>query len=116
MNPMATIRVLRSVLLVTGAFLIAACATQPTPTPAHVESRGSLLDRKFEQAARHYRKYLYQGQVVYCRKEKVITSAVPVLQCLRDAELRAQVENFQKRRNAVQPAVTPGTGQGGIGR
>jgi hypothetical protein len=38
------------------------------------------------------------------------------MQCLKESELRAQVETYQKRRNAVQPAVTPGTGQGGIGR
>ncbi len=104
------------VLLVAGVLLIAACATPPESSPVHAQPTQSLLERKFQQAAKHYRKYLYEGQVVYCRKEKVITSAVPVMQCLKESELRAQVENYQKRRNAVQPAVTPGTGQGGIGR
>ncbi len=109
---MANNRVFGSVALASVTLLVAACASRSVPKYA---ADPPLLEKKFQQAAKHYQKYLHEGQTVYCRKEKVITSAVPVMHCLTEPQLRMQVESFQRTRNPVQRAVTPGTGQGGIG-
>ncbi len=82
---MARTRVLRSALLATGVLFVAACATQPT-TP--------LLERKFQQTASKYQKFLHEGQVVYCKK-----GAVP--ECITETGLRRQVENYERSRNTV---------------
>jgi hypothetical protein len=93
--------------------VIAGCSTQPIP----VASAGdTLLDKKFERAARHYQKFQHEGQVVYCTKEKPITSSVPVTNCLSEPELREQVASYERWRNRAAPSSPrPGAGQGGIG-
>jgi outer membrane biogenesis lipoprotein LolB len=98
---MARKHVFQSVLLATGVLLVAACASQPTSTPATT----TLLEKKFQQAAGHYQKFRHEGQVVYCKKEKVITSAIPVVQCLSESELRLEVENLERWRNRVSRPV-----------
>jgi hypothetical protein len=88
---MASNRVLRSVLLGTSVLVMAACASQP---------QQSLLDKKFERAARQYdQKYLYQGQVVYCMRGA--TRSLPPTECITESALRMQVDNTQRSRNAV---------------
>jgi hypothetical protein len=102
------------VLLLAGAFLIAGCATQPHSASAPAD--GTLLDKKFERAAQHYEKYQHEGQVVYCKKEKPITSSIPVAYCLSEPELREQVASYERWRNRAAPSSPrPGAGQGGIG-
>jgi outer membrane biogenesis lipoprotein LolB len=103
---MATTRVIHSILLAAGVLLMTACASQP---------EGALLEKKFQQAAQHYQKFQHEGRTVYCKKEKVLTSAVPVTQCLSEAELRLRVENSERHRNAVGRPLVAGAGQGGIG-
>jgi hypothetical protein len=103
---MASNRVFQSVLLTASVLLVGACASQP---------EGSLLETKFERTAKHYQKYQRDGQTVYCKKEKPITSAISHVQCLSEAQLRAEVESMRRTRNAVTRPVMPGTGQGGIG-
>jgi hypothetical protein len=78
-------QVFRSVLIATGVLFVGACATQPG-TP--------LLERKFQQTAKHYEKFQHEGKTVYCRKD-----AVP--QCITEAGLRRQVEDHLRYRNAV---------------
>jgi hypothetical protein len=104
---MREIPALRYLLLVAGTLTVAACTIQP---PSH-----TLLDKKFERAARHYDKYQHEGQVVYCKKEKVITSAIPAVHCLSEDQLRQEVASFERWRNPVARPLMPGTGQGGIG-
>jgi len=112
---MARNHVVRSVLLAAGVLLIGACASQPVSSPASAAVPSPLLEKKFQQAAAHYQKLQHEGQVVYCKKEKVLTSAVPVVQCLSESELRLQVENSERWRNPVARPLMPGAGQGGIG-
>jgi hypothetical protein len=112
---MAVTQIIRSVMLASAVLLIAACASQPVSSPAYAEASTPLLEKKFQQAAQHYRKYRYEGQTVYCRKEKVITSAIPVVQCLNEAQLRQQVASYERGRNPVARPLMPGAGQGGIG-
>lgn len=107
---MAANRVLRSILLTAGALLIGACASQPASRPDGVTP---LLEKKFQQAARHYLKFQHEGQTVYCKKGA--TRSLPPADCITESALRLQVENYEKRRNTVPPPVVAGTGQGGIG-
>jgi hypothetical protein len=90
---MARNRVFRSVLIVSGVLLIAACATQP---------RESLLERKFQQTAKHYQKFQHEGRTVYCRKD-----LPPGEQCITEAALRRQVEHHERYRNAVSYTRSP---------
>jgi hypothetical protein len=82
---MARTHVFRSLLAASGMLFVAACATQPT-TP--------LLERKFQQTAASYEKFQHEGQVVYCKK-----GTVP--QCITEAALRRQVEDYERDRNTV---------------
>jgi hypothetical protein len=102
MKLMGTSQVFRSVLLASGVLLIAACASHPVSSPASATVPGPLLEKKFEIAAAQYQKFQHEGQTMYCRKEKVVTSAVPVAQCLTEPQLRLQVENSERWRNPVQ--------------
>jgi hypothetical protein len=89
-----------SVLVAAGVLLIAACASEP---------RGSLLEKKFQRAAQHYEKFQHDGQTVYCRKEVQV-------QCLTEAQLRNQVERYERTRNTVNgPPIPAGAGQGSVG-
>lgn len=110
-------------LIATGALLAAGCATPHAPTagpamtpPETMQASTPLLERKFQRAAKYYKKYRYQGQVVYCKKEKPITSAVPRLQCLTEPQLRMAVEDFERSRNTnISSPSRAGAGQGSIG-
>jgi hypothetical protein len=92
----------RSVLLAAGALMVAACASHPASSPAFARDPTPLLEEKFQISARQYEKFQHEGQTVYCRKEKVVTSAIPVVQCLTEPQLRMQVENSERWRNPVQ--------------
>lgn len=109
---MAKNRVVESCFLATGVMLIAACVSQPVSTST---PNLSPSEKRFQRVAATYGRYQLDGQTVYCRKEKVITSSIPVMRCLTETALRQDVEDYQKRRNAVARPVMPGTGQGGIG-
>jgi len=111
---MTTNHVLRSVLLAAGVLMVAACASQPVSSPAAAAVPTPLLEKKFQQAAANYQKFQHEGQLVYCKKEKVITSAIPVVQCLSESQLRLEVENSERWRNPVARPLMPGAGQTGI--
>jgi hypothetical protein len=100
---MANKRILGSLLLAAGILMMSACSTQP---------KGALLDKKFERAAKHYEQYQYQGQKVYCKKAG--TRSMPMA-CLTEAQLRQEVENYERRRNPMPPTLVAGAGQSGIG-
>ncbi|HEY6123568.1 MAG TPA: hypothetical protein VIV63_02870 [Steroidobacteraceae bacterium] len=112
---MARNLIVRSVILSTVALLIAACASQPASSVAYASAQSSRLDKKFQATARQYQKFRHEGQTMYCKKEKVITSAIPVMQCLSEPQLRLQVENYERSRNPIARPLAPGAGQGGIG-
>ena len=102
---MAKSRVFRSILLTAGALLLAVSASQ-SATPPDPAAAPTLLEKKFQRAAQSYMKFQDHGTTVYCKKEKVLTSAIPVVQCLSESQLRLEVENFERTRNAiVRPVV-----------
>jgi len=108
-------RVFRSILLATGVLLMASCASQPASSPATAREPSPLLEMKFQRAAQHYEKFQYEGQVVYCKKEKPTYSNIPEVQCLTESQLRREVESFERWRNPVARPLMAGAGQGGIG-
>jgi hypothetical protein len=95
---MSSNRVVHSLLLSAIALVLGACASQP---------EASLLDTKFERAAKHYQKFQHEGQVVYCKKEKPSFSNIPAVQCLTESTLRLQVEDMHNTRNPVTRGGPP---------
>jgi hypothetical protein len=114
-NLMATIRVFQS-LLASCVLPIAAWASQPpAATASDPAPSASLAEEKFQRVARTYKMYQHEGQTVYCKKERVITSTIPHMRCLTEPQLRAEVESQLKWRNPVTRPLVAGIGQGGIG-
>jgi len=75
--------------------------------PATAPAATTLLDKKFERAAKHYEKVQHEGQTMYCQRTG--TRSMPQT-CLTEAQLRKQVEDFEKSRNSVPrggPPVVP---------
>jgi hypothetical protein len=106
---MASNRVFRSVLLGASVLAMAGCAAQP---------EGSLLEMKFERAARQYdRTYQYKGQTVYCMRGA--TRSLPPTECITESALRLQVDLNQRSRNPAARggpqyvATVPGGSGGG---
>jgi hypothetical protein len=102
---MARNRVYCSALLTAGVLLIAVSALQAATPPAPAETHATLLERKFQQEAQSYMKFQDKGQIVYCKKEKSLGSAVPAVQCISEYQLRLQVENRERSRNLPRPAT-----------
>jgi len=94
-NHMTKHPALPSVLLASGVLLMAACASQP---------EGSLADKQFQRAAKKYQKFERDGQTVYCMMAN--TRIVPQT-CLSEAELRKQVDDYERSRNAVSYTRSP---------
>jgi hypothetical protein len=117
-------------LAASGA-LLAACATAPaTPAaPAQAAAPGPAaaataeadtaagLEKKFQDAARSYKVVQRDGKTLYCKREKVMGSTIPTLQCITEAQLRIQVENTdelrQRMRNRAGGCVQTGGCTGG---
>lgn len=92
-----------------AAVLLAACASPPAdpeavkpPAPkwsaAAEDEVAAALDRKFEDVARGYVKLKKDGVLMFCKRERVLGSSIPTLQCITEAQLRTQVENMDEYR------------------
>ena len=131
MKVMATY--MRLLILAVPATLFAGCASQPagkpsveapvsaeiqTPAPADTES-ANLLEKKFQEAAKGYKVVEKDGRTLYCKREKVIGSTIPTLQCMTEAQLRLQVENMEdlrgRMRNSAKCTLGRSGGGGGCG-
>ena len=116
-----------------AAALLAACASAPeTPqAPPSVAKAGqappqetqaaqdAFLEKKFQEAVRGYRLVEKDGKTLYCKREKVIGSTIPTLQCMTEAQLRLQVENTEqvrdRMRNSTHCTLGHSGGGGGCG-
>jgi hypothetical protein len=125
--------------LAVGSSLLTACATDPAasaspapaatapapapasnPAPAAATAEADTaanLEKKFQEAARSYKVVQKDGKTMYCKREKVMGSTIPTLQCITEAQLRNQVENTdelrQRMRNRAGGCVQTGGGTGG---
>jgi hypothetical protein len=96
-------------------------ATAPVPAPtasaATTESDTAAgLEKKFQEAAKGYKIVQRDGKNMYCKKEKVIGSTIPTLQCMSEAQLRLQVEQMdelrQRMRSGARCTLGPGCSGG----
>jgi hypothetical protein len=85
-----------------------------TPEAQAEAEAASHLEKKFQEAARSYRKVEKNGKTMYCKKEKPINSTIPRLQCMTESELRLQVEQMDQLRDKMrnQSRCTQGAGCG----
>jgi hypothetical protein len=92
------------------------------PVSAAAEARpeadaAAQLEKKFQEAAKGYKIVQRDGKTMYCKKEKVIGSTIPTLQCITEAQLRLQVEQMddlrQRMRNNAHCTLGPGCSAGG---
>lgn len=127
-------------LAAAGVVVIAGCASEPaatraTPAPAAAapiaatapvssaadarpEADAAVqLEKKFQEAAKGYKIVQKDGKTMYCKKEKVIGSTIPTLQCISEAQLRLQVEQMddlrQRMRSGSHCTLGPGCSAGG---
>jgi len=104
--------------------LLTACASQPStpatpaPTPATAPATteavtsanagktetdtAAALEKKFREAAKGYKVVQKNGKTLYCKREKVIGSTIPTMQCLSEAQLRLQVEQMDDLRERMR--------------
>lgn len=110
--------------LLTVAVLLAGCASSPealpptvaeTPAPEAQAAQDAALEKKFQEAARGYRLVEKDGKTLYCKREKVIGSTIPTLQCLSEAQLRLQVENMEEMRDRLRNGSRCTLGRSGGG-
>ena len=128
-----------SVALGASTVIIAACATEPnasqvaapavaaTPAVAPVPAAApngaataeteaaSAMEKKFRDAARSYKVVQRDGKTLYCKREKVIGSTIPTMQCLTEAQLRIQVENTEELKRRMNRGGGPCVQTGGCG-
>jgi hypothetical protein len=93
-------------------------ATAPAANAAAAESEAaSAMEKKFRDAARGYKVVERDGKTLYCKREKVLGSTIPTLQCLTETQLRNQVENTEELKRRMKrgggPCVQTGGGCSG---
>jgi hypothetical protein len=99
------------------AALLSACASEPAttsstaptaaPAPAAAPAKTEAdtaegLEKKFQDAARSYKVVQKDGKTMYCKREKVMGSTIPTLQCITEAQLRNQVETTDELKNRMR--------------
>jgi len=111
--------------LAAGTAMLGACAssepaasatpakTAATPAPASAPTAAAAtteadtaagLEKKFQEAAKGYKIVQKDGKNMYCKRERVIGSTIPTLQCMSEAQLRNQVENTEELRKNMRRA------------
>jgi hypothetical protein len=138
---MALEKLMNTVLLAAAASLLVACASSPADAPAPSAApapvaapaaapaptasseakpeadAASLADKKFQEAARAYRKVEKDGKTMYCKKEKPINSTIPRMQCITESQLRLEVQQMDELRDRMRNSgrCTHGNGCSGGG-
>jgi hypothetical protein len=119
-----------------AAALLAACASTPASAPASTPAAvpaapaaastaatateadtASLMEKRFQEAARSYKVVQKDGKPMYCKRERVIGTTIPTMQCFTEAQLRTRVENTEEikknmRRGGGSCVQTGGCGGG----
>ena len=86
----------------------AALETKSTAAdPATAPTTNTLLEKKFQRAAKQYEKFQHEGQTMYCKRTG--TKSMPYT-CLTESQLRSEVQSYERWRNPIQrggPPVVP---------
>jgi type IV pilus biogenesis protein CpaD/CtpE len=88
-------RLISSLLLATGVFLMAGCVSQSASTT------GSLDDKYFQREASKLQKFEHEGKTIYCQNDSRVGSLIPHKRCITESGLRQLVENSRRSRNSV---------------
>jgi hypothetical protein len=81
---------------------VAAAAAKPEPAAQTESDTAAAFEKKFQDAARGYKVVERDGKTLYCKREKVIGSTIPTMQCLTESQLRNQVENMEDLRERMR--------------
>lgn len=137
---MARNHVFRSVLLAAGVALMAACASTPpegpaaapaassapaaapaaapapaaaaTPEAAAETEAATLAEKKFQELAKSYKMVQKDGKTMYCKREKVIGTTIPTMQCYSESQLRMEVQRMDDMRDRMRNSSRCTTGAG----
>lgn len=94
-----------------------ASASATTETKATETDTATVMEKKFQEAARSYKTVQRDGKTMYCKKEKVIGSTIPTMQCYTETQLRNQIEATEELKKRMRrgggPCVQTGGCQGG---
>jgi type IV pilus biogenesis protein CpaD/CtpE len=60
------------------------------------------VDAKLIEAARGFTKLRKDGEIIFCKRYKVISSTIPTIQCITQAQLRTQVEDMENYRDKMR--------------
>jgi hypothetical protein len=111
--------------------VLAACASQPAsqapaapaqaasapasaPASAATEAdTASAMEKKFQEVARSYKTVQKDGKTMYCKREKVIGTTIPTMQCYTEAQLRNQVEATEELKKRMRRGGGPCVQTGG---
>jgi hypothetical protein len=114
--------------------LLAACASQPAtttpaapaaaPAPAPAAAAepatkaseaetASAMEKKFQETARSYKTVQRDGKTLYCKREKVIGSTIPTMQCYTETQLRNQIEATEETKKRMRRGGGPCVQTGG---
>src|SRR5690349_19794192 len=108
--------------------LLAGCASQPaapppaqTPAPAASQpaakaseaDTANAMEKKFQELARSYKTVQKDGKTMYCKREKVIGSTIPTMQCYTETQLRNQIEATEELKKRMRRGGGPCVQTGG---
>ena len=95
-----------ALLLLVATAGLGGCVSQPAGPPPDVApasgDTAQRLEKLFHEAAKDYRLVQRDGRALYCKREKVIGTTIPVTQCLTETQLRLQVENMDELRDRMR--------------
>ncbi|HEU4779055.1 MAG TPA: hypothetical protein VFS58_04155 [Steroidobacteraceae bacterium] len=81
---------------------VAAASAKPEPAAQTEGDTAAALEKKFQDAARGYKVVERDGKTLYCKREKVIGSTIPTMQCMTESQLRNQVETMEDMRDRMR--------------
>ena len=90
-------------------------AAAPSDAAAAESVAATALEKRFRDAARSYKMVQRDGKTMYCKREKLISSTIPTMQCLTEAQLRLQVENTEELKRRMNRGGGPCVQTGGCG-
>jgi hypothetical protein len=110
--------------------LLAACASQPAaqtaatpatapasaaapPAQATEGDTASAMEKRFQETARSYKTVQKDGKTMYCKREKVIGTTIPTMQCYTETQLRNQIEATEELKKRMRRGGGPCVQTGG---
>jgi hypothetical protein len=109
-----------------AAAFIAACASSPPPAASAPQASAAapeakvseadtanVMEKKFQETVRSYKTVQRDGKTMYCKKEKVIGSTIPTMQCYTESQLRNHVEATEEIKKRMRRGGGPCQQTGG---